>query len=505
MRPTFTIAPPELLERIVAEAMRVLATVGTEVRGPALRQRLLEAGLPTTADGERIRFPEDVVTRALATAPRQFTLYDRDGNPYAEMGGDRTYFAPGSSGLRVLDHRTGAIRPAQTADFVEYIRLADGLEHIAFAATAFSTHDLEARIADAWRLYLALLHTRKPIVSGAFTEHGVPRMAAMLALFRRDRADLAARPFTVFTITATGNFRYSEDSCQNLLDCLEWGIPVEIVPLTIMGLIAPVTPVGAAVFHVADVLAGITMAQVLRPGHPVFFGGGAAAFHMREATSPMPAVEALRLVALYTAVGRHLGLPTQAYTATSESKQLDAQAGAETWASVLNAALAGLHLVSGPGMLDYLLTFHLPKLVFDNEVCGQVFAYLRDLDVCDDLPTLDLVHQELAEGHMLTSPHTLAHWPTQFHLPGPVWDRMNLEGWQRKGSQTLLERATAEVEERLAAYEPPPTDPALTEEMRRILTAGLGDIVLPEVPPPPPPRRLARSTRRAKRTMDDRR
>lgn len=502
MRPTFTVALPELLDRIVAEAMTVLATVGTEVRGPALRQRLREAGLPTTADGQRIRFPEETVVRALSTAPRRFLLYNREGEPYAEMGGDEVYFAPGSSGLRVLDHRTGQIRLAQTADFVEYIRLVDGLEHIAFAATAFSTHDIENRIADAWRLYLALPHTRKPLVSGAFTEHGVPRLAEMLALFRRDRADLAARPFAVFTITATGNFRYSEDSCQNLLDCLEWGIPVEIVPLTIMGLIAPVTPVGAAVFHVADVLAGITMAQVLKPGHPVFFGGGAATFHMREATSPMPAVEALRLVALYTAVGRHLGLPTQAYTATSESKQLDAQAGAETWASVLNAAMAGLHLVSGPGMLDYLLTFHLPKLVFDNEVCGQVRAYLRPVEVQEDLPTLAMVEHELAEGHMLTAPHTLKHWPEQLYLPGPIWDRMNLEGWQRTGSKTLQERAVAEVEARLAAYQPPPTDPALVVEMGRILTAGLGEIPLPEVPPLPPPSapRPSRSLRRERRT-----
>ncbi|MCS7040401.1 MAG: hypothetical protein NZP34_12415, partial [Caldilineales bacterium] len=82
---------------------------------------------------------------------------------------------------------------------------------------------------------------------------------------------------------------------------------------------------------------------------------------------------------------------------------------------------------------------------------------------------------------------------------GPVWDRMNLEGCHRKGSQTLLERATAEVEERLAAYEPPPTDPALADEMRRILTAGLGDITLPDIPPPPPPRQPARSTRRRER------
>ena len=60
-------------------------------------------------------------------------------------------------------------------------------------------------------------------MSGAFTEHGVGRMVDMMQLFRHDRADLIRRPMSIFTITATGNFRYSEDSCQNLLDCVEAG------------------------------------------------------------------------------------------------------------------------------------------------------------------------------------------------------------------------------------------------------------------------------------------
>ena len=85
---------------------------------------------------------------------------------------------------------------------------------------------------------------------------------------------------SVFTITATGNFRFGEDSCQNLLDCIDAGIPVEIVPVTLMGLIAPVTLVGALVFHCVDVLTGITMAQIVRPGAPVLFGGAPATFHI---------------------------------------------------------------------------------------------------------------------------------------------------------------------------------------------------------------------------------
>src|SRR5207244_6056950 len=162
----------------------------------------------------------------------------------------------------------------------------------------------------ACRLLMHRTNSRKPVVSGAFTEQGVPRMAEMMQLFRADRADLVAHPMSIFTITATGNFRYSEDSCQNLIDCVEAGIPVEIVPVTLMGLIAPVSLVGATVFHAVDVLAGITMAQIIKPGAPGLFGGAPATFHMKIASAPLAAIEALQLDTADVAVAKSIRLPT---------------------------------------------------------------------------------------------------------------------------------------------------------------------------------------------------
>src|SRR5512141_366460 len=453
MRPTIRVLSDELIDQIIDEAKRVLAETGMEVRGPEMRRRLVAAGLPTNASGERVLFPRDVVEQAIASAPSSFTLYDRDGNPHADLGGDRVHFVPGSSGLKWQDHRTGEVRLANSTDFVEYVRLADGLEHIAYIATAFSTNaDIEPQVSDAWRLYMALTNSKKPIVSGAFTEHGVPRMVEMLRLFRADADDLRARPNSIFTITATGNFRYSEDSCQNLIDCVEAGIPVEIVPVTLMGLVAPVTTVGATVFHTVDVLAGITMAQVVRPGAPVLFGGAPATFHMKIASSPMSAIEALQLDAAYVAVAKSLGLPTQAYMALSDAKEVDAQAGAETFGSALLAALAGVNSVSGPGMLDFLLVFSLPKLVLDDELCGQALRFVRDVEPADDLPTRELVDQVLSEQHLIMAEHTTRHWPSELYLPGRVFDRDNRENWTKAGALDANRRATDEVERRLAAY-----------------------------------------------------
>jgi trimethylamine--corrinoid protein Co-methyltransferase len=488
MRPGLNILEPELIGRVVDEAKRVLAEHGFEIRGAEMRRRLIEAGLPERADG-RVLFPRDIVEAAITSAPSSFQLFDRTGEPRADIGDDRVHFIPGSSGLKMLDHRTGETRQATSLDFAEYIRLGDGLSNIPYLATAFSTGDLEPQVSDAWRLHLCLTNSTKPVVSGAFTEHGVPRMAEMMALFRDGGDDLRARPMSIFTITATGNFRYSEDSCQNLIDCVEAGIPVEIVPVTLMGLIAPVTLVGATVFHTIDVLAGITMAQVIRPGAPVLFGGAPATFHMKIASSPMAAIEALQLDVAYVAVAKSLGLPTQSYMALSDAKTLDAQAGAETFGSALLAALAGVNSVSGPGMLDFLLVFSLPKLVFDDAMCGQVLHFVREVRELNDLPVHELIDQLMADQHLIMAPHTTEHWPTELYLPSTLIDRDNREAWMRAGGKEIDERATDEVNRRLAAYRQLETDPRLEAELLRIIRSGMVDAStpLPIVAPAPEP------------------
>ena len=487
MRPVLNVLDDGLVLRILDEAKRILAEYGMEIRGQGLRERLLDHGLKADPASGRILFPADEIDRAVAAAPASFTLFDRDGAEHAEVGGWNVNFVPGSSGLKIMDHRTGETRLATTADYVEYVRLADGMEHLGYLATAFSTNrDIEPQVSDAWRLYLSLTNSKRPLVSGAFSEHGVPRMARMMRLFRDSDADMAERPMSVFTITATGNFRYGEDSCQNLMDCVEAGIPVEIVPVTLMGLIAPVTLVGALVFHCVDVLTGLAMAQILRPGHPVLFGGAPATFHMKASSSPMAAIEAQHLNVAYVAIAKYLGLPSQAYMALSDGKDLDAQAGGETFSSALLAALAGVNAVAGPGMLDFVLTFSLPKLVLDHEFCGQALHFCRPIEPLEDLPAQHLVDQLVKDGHLLTAPHTLEHWPRELYQTDPVIDRTTRDTDATEPPADLAARAAEQVEQRLARYTPFETDAVLDAEMQRMILDGMeSQDTLPNIPPPP--------------------
>jgi trimethylamine--corrinoid protein Co-methyltransferase len=170
----------------------------------------------------------------------------------------------------------------------------------------------------------------------------------------------------------------------------------------------------------------------------------------------------------------------------SESKVVDARAGAETFGSALLAALAGVNSVSGPGMLDFLLVFSLPKLVLDDELCGQALRFVREVKTVEDLPSRALVDQVLSEQHLIMADHTTRNWPEELYLPGRVFDRDNRENWTKAGALDANARSIAEVDRRLATYEQVETDPRAVAELQRIIRAGfVSQDSLPEIPPPP--------------------
>ena len=289
MRPRLQVLEPSIVERVVDEALATLERQGTLIEDPDARARLAKLGLEADPETHRVRYPRATVEKALATAPSSLTLHDRDGNPAATLEGDNVHFVPASSALRVLDRRTEEPREPKTADFIEYVKLANGLKNISYLSTAF--------IPKVWRLYLVLSHSRRPIVSGAFTAWGVPRMGEVMSYFRSSREDLVRKPMAIFTCCPNTPLRWGEDPICNIIDCAEWGIPIEVIPVLLLGMISPVTTVGALVLHTAEVLSGLTIAQLVRPGTPVLFGGAPASFHMQLMTNPMTAVEALQVYA----------------------------------------------------------------------------------------------------------------------------------------------------------------------------------------------------------------
>jgi len=478
MRPALSVLEPALVDRIIDESFTVLEQVGVLIDDERALARLGDGGIGRDAASGRVKFPRAALERALAASPSSLTLHDRDGEPAAVLEGDNVHFVPGSSALRVLDRRTQQHRDAVTADFVEFVKLADGLRNISYLSTAFVPKDVPNDLSDAWRLYLVLAHSKRPVVSGSFTAWGVPRMAELMALFRDGREDLARRPMSIFTCCPNTPLRWGEDPVANIVDCAEWGIPIEIVPVLLLGMISPATTVGALVLHTAEVLSGLAVAQAVRPGTPVIFGGAPASFHMQFMTNPMTAVEALRVYCGYAQVAKRLGLPCQAYMALSDSKWNDPQAGMETGVGAFLAASAGINSVSGPGMLDFVNSFSLEKLVFDDEIVAHAKHFVRPVQVQDDVPARELLVELVREQHLLTSEHTLAHWPAELYLPGPTLDRTNWEQWTEQGSRDWRARCNEVIDATLSAYEVEPLAADVRREAGEIFRRTDGEAAL---------------------------
>jgi trimethylamine--corrinoid protein Co-methyltransferase len=471
MRPQLHLLDVDLIQRIVAEARDLLAGLGVEIHNPALRDLLLEGGARLDHAGARVCVPDELVDRTLASAPSGFALYDVRGERTHDLSGDNVHFTPGSAALHLLDHETGEIRRPTTADYVRYAKLVSGLPHIAAQSTALIPADVPESIQDVYRLYLSLLYCEKPVVTGAFTAESFALMKELQLVVRGSEAALRQRPLTIFSCCPTAPLKWSDPAAQNLIDCARSGIPVELISMPLSGFLAPVTLVGSLVQHTAETLSGLVASQLVNPGTPVLYGGSPAAFDVRYATTPMGAVETQLIDCGYCEIGKHLGLPTQAYIGLSDAKALDAQAGLESAMGATLAVLSGINSISGPGMLDFESCQSLEKLVVDNEIAGLALRVAAGIEPRDDFPARPLFEELLREGHLLIAEHTRRHLAAEHHYPGTVLERANLARWREEGSSTLGQRAHAEVERRVSAYAPSRLADDLKSRLTELMTA----------------------------------
>jgi trimethylamine--corrinoid protein Co-methyltransferase len=471
MRPAVQFLGIDLVQRIVAEARTVLSDVGVEIHNPGVVSLLSDHGAAVAADSNRVFIAGDLVDRALGTVPRGFQLYDVQGRPAGDLSAMNVHFTPGSAAITVLDHDTHATRPPTTGDYVRYVKLTAQLPHLDFQSTALVPSDVHQNVSDSYRLYLGLRFCEKPVVTGAFTIEAFRIMRDLQLAVRGTEQELKERPLTIFSCCPTAPLKWSDVTSQNAVDCARHGIPVEYVSMPLSGFVAPVTLVGSLVQHTAETLSGIVISQLVAPGAPALYGGSPAIFDIRYETTPMGAVETMMIECAYAEIGRHLGLPTQAYMALSDAKLLDAQAGLETAMGATLAALAGVNSVSGPGMLDFESCFSLEKLVVDHEICGMVRRLVAGIEPRDDFPSVPRVEELLREKHLLISDHTRRHLRDEHHFPGPTIDRANRARWHQEGGRPLGDRAHAEVERLIARYQPSSLPDSVQADLTRLMTA----------------------------------
>ena len=454
MRPTVRLLTDDLIKQIIDEAVNILCSLGLQIHNKQILSMLADHQAKVDMDNFHVNLTEEIIQKAIKTAPRSFKLYDVMGNQTHDFSDYNVYFTPGSTALNILDCQTQQMRKPLTNDYIDFSKIIAQLENIASTSTAFISTDVHEKISDSYRLFLSLLYCEKPVVTGAFTIESFNVMKDFQLAVRGTQQALKEKPLTVFSCCPTSPLKWSEVTSQNLLDCSRYSIPVEFIAMPLSGFIAPVTLTGTLIQHTAETLSGIVISQLAHPGAPILYGGSPAVFDVRYETPPMGAVETMMTDCAYNEIGKYLNLPTQAYISMSDAKQLDAQAGLESGMGATLAALAGINSISGPGMIDFESCQSLEKLVLDNEMCGMTFRLIDGITPRDDFPALPIFQELLREKHLLIAEHTTRHRHKEIFFPGPAIDRANRERWKQQGAMDLNARLHNEVNKLLKTYQP---------------------------------------------------
>ncbi|MEW6338312.1 MAG: trimethylamine methyltransferase family protein [Acidobacteriota bacterium] len=481
IRPRLEVLSAVQVESVVGDALAVLERVGVAVDNEEGSAVLREAGC-AVRDG-RVTIGEAAVRGALATAPSRVVLYDREGAPALDLGGDRVHFDPGSAALWLLDPATNRRRLPMTADLRHLAWVTESCRHIAGQSTALVPSDVPETVADRFRLYVALVNGAKPVVTGTFVKDAFAVMRAMLAAVRGGDAALRERPLAIFDCCPSPPLAWSDLTCQALLDCARAGVPAQLVSMPLGGATAPVTLREMVVQHCAESLSGVVLHQLAAPGAPIVWGGSPAAFDMRHGTTPMGAVETMMVDVADAQVGRTLGLPTHAYMGMSDAKVLDWQTGMESGIGAMLGALGGINLVSGPGMLDFESCQSLEKLVLDDEICGLALRLTRGVSHGSADRAVELLEQLVRLGGFLGHRHTRENFRSELHIAGPLVERGTYDDWERRGGREARDVAAERVRAILGNGCPAPLADDVREELGALLVADarrLGIDALPE-------------------------
>ena len=472
------------IEAIHAASLEVLESAGVMVKNDAALELLKTAGC--NMDENVVRMPRGLVEETLKKAPSSFELHSREGDARRTVGGDSVIYNPGSAAIYFIDRETGEIRRARAKDFKELVRLTDALEHIHAQSTAMVPADVPEGISDLYRLYVILRNSTKPIVTGAFTKEGLIDMKRMLEAVVGGPEELASAPRAIFDCCPSSPLMWSDVTCQNLIDCAEHGIPAEIIPAPQMGATSPVSIAGTLVEANAEFLSGVVISQQAKPGAPVIYGGSPSAFDMRHCTARLGAVEAVMAACASAEMGKHYGVPTHGYLGLSDSKAVDGQSSFESGMGVLLAAMAGVNIVSGPGMQASENCQSLEKLVIDNELCGTAYRLVEGITVDDTALATEIIAKVGPGGHFLAERHTRENLRKERFMPSDVLDRLSPDAWKKAGCKDTAQRAKEAVDRLLNEHAPEPLPEAAEMELEKVFREilarhGISPSILPSI------------------------
>ena len=459
----FSYFSAEELVRIHEATLTTMETTGLVFTYEPARNLLARAGCKI--DGQRVFFPNKLVEEQIRKAPSQFTLYARNPEKNVVVGGDHIAFIPCYGAPFVNDMDKGR-RPGTLLDYNNFVKLAHAVPYLDITGGMMTEpNDIPISHRNAERLYSSMVLSDKPFMgAGTGPEDAIEAME-MASIVFGSREEMAKKPPFVSILCSLTPLGFDDKMCGAIMEYAKAGMPQLISSLTIAGATGPVTMEGTLIVQNAEILAGITLTQLVREGAPVIFAGSSSASAMRYGTLSIGAPEMAVNTAATAQMGRFYNLPVRGGGALTDSKTVDSQAAYESMMSMMMATLSGIHFVlHSAGILEGYITASYEKFMIDSEICGMCKRIKRGEEITAEKLALDVIREVGSGGEYLTHMHTFKHFRQELYAP-VLEERDNYSNWHKKGSLTMEQRANAKYKELLEKYTEPSMDPEMRKEL----------------------------------------
>jgi trimethylamine--corrinoid protein Co-methyltransferase len=455
--PHYSILNDEELSIIEYNADTILEEIGIVFSEDEESLEIL-ADAGANIDGDRVRFPRGMCRKIIQnSAPKEFKQHARNPERSVMIGGDNMVLVPayGSPFVHSLDKGR---RYASLEDFQNFVKLAymsDNLHHS--GGTICEPCDLPVNKRHFDMIYSHIKYSDKPFMgSVTAAERAQDTVDMAKIVFSDDFVDNNC--VLISLINASSPMSFDATMLGALKVYARNNQATIITPFIVAGAMAPVTAAGVAAQSIAEGMAGMAFAQLLRPGCPIVYGNFVTAMSMKSGAPTFGTPEAGHMMNIAGALARRLGVPFRSGGGFNGAKLPDAQAGyesANTMQATVNASVNfNLHTA---GWLEGGLAMSYEKFIIDCDQAGMVRVSVEGIEMNDNGQAMDAIREVGPQSHFLGCEHTEKNFKTAFYM-SDVLDDNSFEQWVEDGSRDTATIASEKYKKMLKEYELPPLD-----------------------------------------------
>lgn len=453
------------IEAIHDASLRILEEIGMDFLNDEALDIWREAGADVEPGTRRVRFDRNLILELISTVPNHFRLHARNPENNLEMGGAHINFftvgsAPNSSDLE------GGRRTGRFDDFCNFLRLTQFFNIVhAFGGYPVEPVDLSPQTRHLDCLQAFVEYSDKVFYVYSLGRGRILDGLEVVRIARGiTREQLALEPSVFSVVNTSSPLRLDGPMIEGLVEMARMGQVIVATPFTLAGAMAPASLAGALAQQNAEALATIAMTQAVKPGAPAMYGGFTSNVDMRSGSPAFGTPEYARTALAGGQLARRYGFPYRSSNANAATT-VDAQAAWESEMSLWGAVMGHTNLVLHAfGWMEGGLVASFEKFIVDVELCQMMAEFLIPLKVDEDELAIEAIRQVGPGGHFFGATHTLERYETAFYAP-LVADWRNFESWEEAGSETAHIRANRIYRQALAAYEPPPLDDSIRDEI----------------------------------------